>query len=130
MPVVNNSEMQSPDQAESWQDCSLTPVMIRIKENSWLARLSAKKLGSKKVAVVIGKTIHLFNTSREEFLKNEKWVCHELAHVQQFEKYGFFRFVMLYLVESMRKGYRQNRYELEARSKERDPAIMMHYVIA
>jgi hypothetical protein len=130
MPVVNNSEMQSPDQAESWQDCSLTPVMIRIKENSWLAKLSAKKLGSKKVAVVFGKTIHLFNTSREEFLKNEKWVCHELAHVQQFEKYGSFRFVLLYLFESLRKGYRQNRYELEARSKERDPAIMLNYVIA
>jgi hypothetical protein len=105
-------------------------MMIRIKENSWLAKLSAKKLGSKKVAVVFGKTIHLFNTSREEFLKNEKWVCHELAHVQQFEKYGYFKFLILYLAESIRKGYRQNRYELEAKSKERDPAIMLNYIIA
>jgi hypothetical protein len=105
-------------------------MTVRIKENSWLAMLSAKKLGSKKVAVVFGKTIHLFNTSREEFLKNEKWVCHELAHVKQYEKYGFVRFMLLYLLESIRRGYRQNRYELEAKSKERDPAILLDYVIA
>lgn len=105
-------------------------MTVHIKENSWLAKLSAKKLGSKKVAVVFGKTIHLFNTTREEFLKNEKWVCHELAHVKQYEKYGFVRFMLLYLLESIRRGYRLNRYELEARSKERDPGIMLDYVIA
>lgn len=105
-------------------------MIVYIKENSWLAKLSAKKLGSRKVAVVFGKTIHLFNATREEFLKNEKWVCHELAHIQQYEKYGFFRFLMLYLLESARKGYRRNRYELEAKSKERYPAIMLDYVIA
>lgn len=105
-------------------------MIVRIKENSWLAKLSAKKLGSQKVAVVFGKTIHLFNTTREEFLKDEKWVCHELAHVQQYEKYGFIRFMMLYLVENIRKGYRKNRYELEAKGKERYPEIMLNYVIA
>jgi hypothetical protein len=105
-------------------------MIIYIKENSWLAKLSAKKLGSHKVAVVFGKTIHLFNASREEFLKNEKWVCHELAHIKQYEQYGLVRFLILYLLESIRKGYRRNRYELEAKSKERDPAIMLDYVIA
>lgn len=104
-------------------------MIVRIKENSWLAKLSAKKLRSRKVAVVFGKTIHLFNTSREEFLKNEKWVCHELAHVKQYERYGFLRFLILYLLESIRKGYRNNRYELEAKSKERNPGIMLDYVI-
>jgi hypothetical protein len=105
-------------------------MIVHIKENSWLAKLSAKKLGAKKVAVVFGKTIHLFNTSREEFLKDEKWVCHELAHVQQYQRYGFFRFLLLYLVESIRKGYRNNRYELEAKGKERYPGIMLDYIIA
>jgi hypothetical protein len=105
-------------------------MTVRIKENSWLAKLSAKKLGSQKVAIVIGTTIHLFNTTREEFLKDEKWVCHELAHVQQYEKYGFIRFVFLYVIESIRKGYRKNKYELEAQGKERYPEIMLQYVIA
>ncbi len=105
-------------------------MMVRIKENSWLAKLSAKQLGSKKVAVVVGKTIHLFNTSREEFLKDEKWVCHELAHVQQFEKHGVVKFLALYLFESVKKGYRMNKFELEAKSQERNPEIMLDYVIA
>jgi len=114
-----------------WQASRLTAaMMVRIKENSWVAKLSAKQLGSKKVAVVVGKTIHLFNTSREEFLKDEKWVCHELAHVQQFEKYGVVKFLALYLLESMKKGYRMNRYELEAKSQERNPQIMLDYIIA
>lgn len=105
-------------------------MIVYIKENSWLAKISAKKLGSKKVAVVFRKTIHLCNTSREEFLKDEKWVCHELAHIQQYEKYGFLKFVFLYTIESIRKGYRNNRYELEAKGKERYPEIMLNYVIA
>lgn len=105
-------------------------MIVRIKENSLLAKLSAKKMRTQKVAIVFGNTIHLYNTSREEFLKDEKWVCHELAHVQQYQKYGFLRFVILYLWESLKKGYRMNRYELEAKGKERNPEIMLNYVIA
>lgn len=105
-------------------------MIVRIKENSWLAKLSAKQLGSKKVAVVVGKTIHLFNTSREEFLKDERWLCHELAHVQQYQKHGMVRFLAMYLWESYKKGYRMNRYELEAKSQERNPEIMLNYIIA
>ena len=40
-----------------------------IKENSWIAKLAAKKLSSENVAIVIGKTIHLHNVSKEDFLK-------------------------------------------------------------
>jgi nitrogenase molybdenum-iron protein alpha/beta subunit len=105
-------------------------MIVTIKENSWIAKLSAKQLGSKKVAVVVGRTIHLFNTTREEFLKDEKWVCHELAHVEQFQRHGLVKFLALYLVESIKKGYRMNRYELEAKSKERNPEILLNYVIA
>lgn len=105
-------------------------MIVRIKENSWLAALAAKKLRSRKLAMVLGKTIYLFNTTREEFLRNERWVCHELAHVRQYHQYGFFRFLFLYLVESLRNGYRNNRFELEAKGRERDPSIMLHYVIS
>jgi hypothetical protein len=47
---------------------------VLIKENSWIALLAAKKLRSKNVAIVIGKIIHLHNVSKEDFLKDEKWV--------------------------------------------------------
>lgn len=89
-----------------------------IKENSWLAKIAAKKLGTHSVAMVLGSTIHLNNSSKEEFLQNEKWVRHELCHIRQFRQHGFFPFIIKYLWESLRKGYYNNKYEKEARQAE------------
>lgn len=91
-----------------------------IKENSWIARLAAIKLGSNKVALVIGNTIHLHNTSKQDFLKNERWVKHELCHIKQFEENGFIPFIAKYLWESIRHGYYNNKYEVEAREAEKE----------
>ena len=89
-----------------------------IKENSWIAKLAAKKLRSENVAIVIGKTIHLYHVSRQDFLKDDKWVKHEMCHISQFKKYGFLNFIFKYLVESIRNGYYNNKYEIEARNAE------------
>jgi hypothetical protein len=86
-----------------------------IKENSWLAKLAAMKLRSDKMAIVVGSTIHLYNASREDLLEDEHWLKHELCHVRQYRKYGVMRFLLLYLWESLLKGYRKNRFEEEAR---------------
>lgn len=90
-------------------------IKIKIKENSWLAKLAAMKLRSVKMAIVFGSTIHLHNASKEDLLKDECWLKHELCHIRQYKKYGVVRFVILYLWESLRKGYRNNRFEVEAR---------------
>ena len=100
-----------------------------IKENSYVARIAAWKLGAPNVAIVIGTTIHLYNTNRNEFLSNRRWVRHELAHVAQFAKYGRLRFIYLYLLESIRNGYYNNRFELEARVSEDDTALEENYLI-
>jgi hypothetical protein len=89
-----------------------------IKENSWIAKLASRKLKSKSIAIVIGKTIHLYHVSRHDFLKDEKWVKHEMCHISQFRKYGFLNFIFKYLAESMRNGYYNNKYEIEARNAE------------
>jgi hypothetical protein len=89
-----------------------------IKVNSWIAKVAALKLGSKRVAVVIGKTIHLHNTSKQQFLKDERWVKHELCHLKQFQQNGFIPFLAKYLWESIKKGYYNNKYEVEAREAE------------
>lgn len=91
---------------------------VRIRENSWLARLAAKKLGVPAVALTIGKTIHLHKTSKQHFLSNQRWVRHEMAHVVQFRKYGFWKFIYLYLAETLKKGYYHNKYEIQARQAE------------
>lgn len=91
---------------------------INIKENSWLAKIAAFKLGTKAVAMVLGKTIHLYNTTEAEFLRDERWVKHELCHIKQFKEHGYFLFVVKYIWESIRKGYYNNRFEVEARAAE------------
>jgi len=91
---------------------------LNIRENSWIAKLAAKKIQSKNVAIVVGNTIHLYNVTKQQFLQNEKWVKHEVCHLQQFKKNGNFVFVFKYLWESIRHGYYNNKYETEARKPE------------
>ena len=89
-----------------------------IKENSWVAKIAAKKLKASSVAIVFGSTIHLCNSSKEEFLKNEKWLKHELCHIRQYKQHGYFGFIIKYLWESLQKGYYNNKFEVEARKAE------------
>lgn len=88
---------------------------IRIVEHSPFARIARWVLKSNNVAMVLGKSIHLSGVSREHFLQDQPWVAHELCHVRQFQEHGYLRFLWLYLLESIRVGYYNNRYEVEAR---------------
>ena len=91
-----------------------------IKENSWIARIAALKLNASSVAIVLGNTIYLHNAKREEFLKNPQWLKHELCHIRQFEEHGFLLFIIKYLMECLRHGYYNNKYEVAARQAEND----------
>jgi hypothetical protein len=77
-----------------------------------------------KVAIVFGQTIHLYNTSRSVFLLNKDWVCHELKHVEQYRQNGFAGFLAKYLFEWIKKGYYNNKFEVEARAYEKDYSLM------
>lgn len=85
--------------------------------------LAARKMGSEKMAMVLGETIHLHNTSYDELLRNRRWLRHELAHVKQFRELGFAGFLWEYMIESIRKGYYHNRFEIEARAAEIDDSF-------
>ncbi len=88
------------------------------KEKSWIARLAAWKLSAGSVAIVIGHTIHLHRATKDELLQDERWLKHELCHVRQFEHYGLVNFVVRYVWESIRHGYFNNKFEIEARAAE------------
>ncbi len=98
-------------------------VKYYIKENSFIAKLAAKKLRASSVAIVIGKTIHLHNSSKEQFINNSRWLNHELVHIKQFQQHGYLPFIIKYLLESIRKGYTNNKYEVEARAGENNTGI-------
>lgn len=87
----------------------------KVVERSPFARIARMVLKSSNVAMVLGKSIHLSGVNRDTFLQDEGWVAHELCHIRQFQEHGFFRFLWLYLRESMRVGYYNNKYEVEAR---------------
>lgn len=98
-----------------------------IKENSVIAKMAAFKLRGKRVAIVIGNCIYLHGVSKETFLKNPKWLRHELKHVQQFEKHGFLSFLTKYIWHSLLHGYHNCCYEKEAREAENDETLIAQY---
>lgn len=102
---------------------------VYIKEDSWMAKWGAKKLKVENVALTIGNTIYLHNATKEQLIQNTTWLCHELVHVQQYEKLGKCRFLAVYIYEWMIKGYFSNKFEVEAREKENDYTILLDYVI-
>lgn len=83
-----------------------------------MARIAAWKLKATSVAIVFGNTIHLWNSSAANFLQNEKWLKHELCHIRQYKQHGYAGFIIKYIWESLRKGYYNNRFEVEAREAE------------
>ena len=104
-------------------------TIVKIKENSLLAKIGAGRLKADSVALVVGHTIHLHNVSKQEFLKSRSWVLHELKHVEQYERMGTVGFLWKYLRESMKRGYYKNALEVEARNAEGDAQLLQRYEI-
>ena len=99
-------------------------IYIRIKENAFVARLAALKLGTKRAAIVFGSTIYLYGASRKDIQDNVAWMRHEVMHVLQYHREGVIRFLIKYLWLSLRFGYRNNPLEKEARNAENDKEIL------
>ena len=95
----------------------------RIIENSPLGRIARWVLKSPNVAMVLGRQIHLSGVTTEAFLEDTYWVEHELCHIEQYRSHGTLRFLGLYLLESFRKGYQENKFEVEARKLGHEKAL-------
>ena len=102
-------------------------MKVRIKENSWVAKMAAAKMKADKVAIVFGSTIYLHNTNREEFLQDNDWVCHELKHVEQYNQNGFAGFIVKYLFDWLKNGYYNNKFEVEAKDSEMDKTLLKKF---
>lgn len=88
---------------------------VYVKRNSTIARLACWWMRSRAVALVWGRTIHIYGASPDALFENRTWLAHELVHVQQYEGKGIWRFLASYLWEWIKHGYQNNRYEREAR---------------
>jgi len=104
-------------------------MKVYIKENSWIAKISAMNLKADKCATVVGSTIHLHNASKDELLTNTNWLRHEVCHVKQWNRKGYLLFLIQYLWFSARVGYYNNPFEFEARQAEGDKEILKNVEI-
>lgn len=96
-------------------------IHCRIRENSLFARFAAWKLKSSGAAIVFGNVIHLYGVTREAFLRDRRWVRHEVCHVKQYRRYGYRRFLWRYVADWIRAGYWNIPFEKEARLAENNP---------
>jgi hypothetical protein len=101
-----------------------------IKENSFIAKLAARKLRSKNVAIVLGSRIHLYGVTKGTFLNNQRWLRHELKHIEQYKRLGFLRFIAVYLWQTFKVGYYKCGLECEARAAENDETIEGRFIIS
>lgn len=104
--------------------------VIIVKRGSHLAQLACRVMRSHAIALVWGRTIHLYGADPNHLLSNQNWLAHELVHVRQFESKGIVNFLYLYLRDWMKHGYYNNRYEIEARDASNHldmDAIFEHY---
>lgn len=100
-------------------------IHIHFQERSWIARLAAKKLGAKNgLAIVFFRTIYLHGISKAQLIANKPMLQHEIKHVLQYQEHGGFMFLMKYLFYSIKYGYYQNPFEIEARLAEKDDTVL------
>lgn len=62
---------------------------------------------------------------RPEYMKSKNLLAHELTHVQQIDNLGLINFSYQYLMESFKKGYHNNKFEVEARASSKNPDIII-----
>jgi len=99
-----------------------------IRENGRPARIAARRLHARQMAIVFNRTVFLHGLSAGEFLQNTPWLRHEVCHVKQYRRYTFLGFLILYLWQYLRHGYYHNRFEKEARAAEGDKTILHNVV--
>lgn len=91
-------------------------IYVRLKTGTLVSKIAAvfmRPSKSEALATTIGKTIHLHNITPEDFVQRQAFLRHELQHSIQYHTISLF--LLKYIWETVRHGYFQNRYEVEAR---------------
>jgi len=83
--------------------------------NSKVAKLLAKIMKKQGMALVIGQTVYY---SMSEAEVGPRLRRHENRHKQQYKENGFFKFIFLYIFYTIKYGYRNNPFEVDARNHE------------
>ena len=90
----------------------LEPKIEIVQKGFWAAFLAF--FGFAGFTLYTGKIIIRHGLTPERL---EQVIKHEQVHISQIQKEGIFLFTVGYLKEHFKNGYRNNKYELEARIK-------------
>lgn len=93
-------------------------MKIRRVYNSWIPQLLKVGAITLYPFILFSRSVQGIKTYR---LNPEQLFKHEYIHIEQVRKLGWFKFYFLYLVESAKNGYRQNKYEVEAYDRQTEP---------
>ena len=93
-------------------DCGL-PEGVRLRSGRWIPALGGimGRMAGPASAVTLRRSI-VVHPGHEP---SRKLIAHELVHVRQWQEDRWFP--VKYALESLRHGYRMNRYEVEARAE-------------
>ena len=92
-------------------------MKIRRKYNHWIPQLIRQGAITLYPFILFARSQSAL--SREDYTRD--LFKHEYIHVEQVRKMGWLKFYFLYLVESAKNGYRQNKYEVEAYDRQSEP---------
>jgi len=93
-------------------------MKIRRKYNNWIPQLLNVGAITLYPFILFSSTVAGIKTYRKE---PEQLFKHEYIHIEQVRKLGWLKFYFLYLVESAKNGYEENKYEVEAYTRQVEP---------
>ena len=85
------------------------------KYNNIIPKLLGKIMARSDLGFAITISQHCTLYSVPKPMVGQTWRDHEECHKEQFRRYGWCKFVWLYIRELIRHGYKNNRFEIEAR---------------
>lgn len=59
-------------------------------------------------------------------LNSNRLIAHELTHIEQINNLGIIKFTYEYIVELYKNGYKNNKFEVQARNNEINPELIMN----
>lgn len=94
-------------------------MKIRRKYNHWFPQLL--RVGAITLYPFILYSQDKYHLQRREEGYLTHLFKHEYIHIEQVRRMGWFKFYFLYIIEGMKNGYENNKYENEAHERQVEP---------
>ena len=84
-----------------------------------------KKVGNHKYVAMVNPFTSTIYISKEALQNSKTLLIHEAIHVEQIAREGRIKFILNYLYQTLRYGYRGNKYEVEAYNEQTKRTVLL-----